>query len=224
MMPQNIIETEQNFAPRPSEYQKEIIEHFAPKVTQDEIPTSADEVELESPWVLTSQLNMIFGFLDGALNALPQGSSLGDCASDLEDQRTRFLTMYDFIEKDKDLTNAVGEAYIGLKYFNPISVNCYYGFRVFVQPDELENVYSAYSFFENFVFNLGFIYTDLLMLTVGWFNKTKPTTDTNWYYYMAYYLGDFFFRFIFMAETESVGNCWYPWVVCETETTASLTS
>ena len=115
---------------------------------------------------------MVFGFLDGALNALPKGSSLGDCASDLEDQRTRFLTMYDFINQDSDLFNAVGEAYIGLKYFNPISVNCYYGFRVFVEPTELEDMYSTYSIFENFIFNLGYIYTDLLMLTVGWFNRT----------------------------------------------------
>ena len=184
---------------------------------------------MASVFELTSQLNLIFGFLDGALNALPKGSSLGDCASDLEESRTRFLAMYEFITPDRDLTNAVGEAYIGMKYFNPISVNCYYGFRTFVTPEEFENMYSTYNFFENALYNLGYIYTDIIMLTVGYFNKGNPQikegdTFTNWYYYMAYYIGDLIFRFIFMAETENAGNCWYPWIVCETETTASLSS
>lgn len=96
-----------------------------------------ENTEVAPPWEITSILNMIFGFLDGSLNALPKESSLGDCASDLEEQRTRFLAMYDFLIDDRDLTNAVGEAYIGMKYFNAISVNCYYGFKVFVEPEEL---------------------------------------------------------------------------------------
>ena len=132
--------------------------------------------------------------------------------------------MYEFVNVQRDLTNAVNEAYIGMKYFNPINVNCYYGFRVFVEPDSLEDVYSTYNFFENAIYNLGFIYTDIIMLLVGYYNKENPTTDTNWYYYMAYYVGDLIFRFVFMAETEDAGNCWYPWIVCETETTASLSS
>jgi hypothetical protein len=37
MMPQNIIDIENKFAPRPTEYQKEVIEKLAPKVGQDEI-------------------------------------------------------------------------------------------------------------------------------------------------------------------------------------------
>ena len=130
---------------------------------------------------MTSQLNLVFGFLDGALNALPQGSHLGTCADHLEDQRTRFLTMYDFVKEERDLSSAVGEASIGLVYFNSISVNCYYGFRVFVTPDELENVYSTYNFFENAIYNLGFIYTDIIMLIVVYANKTKPTSETNYF-------------------------------------------
>lgn len=162
-----------------------------------------ENTEVPSFWDLTSQLNIVFGFLDGALNALPKGSSLGDCASDSEEQRTRFLTMYEFLVDDRDLSNAVGEAYIGMKYFNPISVNCYYGFSVFVEPDKITEIYSTYNFFENALYNLGYIYTDIIMLMVGYYNAGNPTTDTNWWYYMAYYLGDLIFRFIFMAETEN---------------------
>lgn len=62
----------------------------------------------------------------------------------------------------------------------------------------------------------------MIMLMVGYYNKGNPTTDTNWYYYMAYYIGDFFFRFIFMAETDKAGNCWYPWIECLTETSAEV--
>ena len=66
------------------------------------------------------------------LNALPEDSLLGDCASDLEDQRTTFTTMYEFIKLERDLSNAVNEAYIGMKYTNSISISCYYGLIVYV--------------------------------------------------------------------------------------------
>jgi len=72
------------------------------------------------------------------------------------------------------------------------------------------------------MFNAGFIYTDLLMLLVGYTNKYTPSGDENYYYYMSFYTGDLIFRFIFMADTADVGNCWYEWVECETDTTVSV--
>lgn len=52
---------------------------MAPRVLQDEF-VDEDSTEVAGLFELTSQLNIIFGFLDGALNALPKGSSLGNCA------------------------------------------------------------------------------------------------------------------------------------------------
>ena len=90
-------------------------------------------------------------------------------------------------------------------------------------------MYSTYNFFENGIFIADFIYSDLIMILVGYATKNSPTSDqaedpVNWYYYMSYYTGDLLFRFIFMAETEDAGNCWYPWVECETVTTVELSS
>jgi hypothetical protein len=39
---------------------------------------------------------------------------------------------------------------------------------------------------------------------------------------MAFYFGDFVFRFIFMAETDGEGNCWFDWVECDTATTVAI--
>ena len=191
------------------------------RVTQesDEVEEEGEEISIMD---LISVMNLFFGFLDGMLNALPEGSQLGDCASDLESMRTRFTTMYTFINQDRDLSNAVNEAYIALKYTNAVSVNCYQGSIVFVDPEELSAAYDSFSFLENAMFNAGFIYTDLLMLLVGYTNKYTPSGDENYYYYMSFYTGDLIFRFIFMADTADVGNCWYEWVECETDTTVSV--
>jgi hypothetical protein len=127
--------------------------------------------------------------------------------------------MYEFMKLENDLSNAVNEAYIALKYTNSISTSCYYGLIVYgFDITALQDVYESYNFLENAMFNAGFIWTDIVMLLVGYYNKGDPTTDTNWFYYMSYYTGDLIFRFIFMADTADEGNCWYPWVVCETET------
>jgi len=56
------------------------------------------------------------------------------------------------------------------------------------------------------------MWTDILMLVVG-----RPTeTETDYAYYVAFYSGDFIFRFIFRQEGD--GNCWYPWVTCDSVT------
>ena len=56
------------------------------------------------------------------------------------------------------------------------------------------------------------MWTDILMLVVG-----RPTeTESDYAYYVAFYTGDFLFRFIFRQEGD--GNCWYPWVVCDSVT------
>jgi hypothetical protein len=117
------------------------------------------------------------------------------------------------------LPNAVNELYIALKYTHSISVSCYYGLIVYgFDPAALVGVYESYGFLRNAMFNAGFIWTDIVMLLVGSFNKGNPRIgDTNWFYYMSFYVGDLLFRFFFVADQADEGNCWYPWVVCATE-------
>lgn len=124
-LPNNIIEQQEMNLPEPTDYQNHLINII---VGQDQPET---EEEVLSIFDLISVLSLFFGFIDGMLNALPEDSLLGDCASDLEDQRTRFTTMYEFIKLERDLSNAVNEAYIGLKYTNSISISCYYGLIVY---------------------------------------------------------------------------------------------
>lgn len=60
----------------------------------------------------------------------------------------------------------------------------------------------------NIVFNLGYMWTDIIMMVIG-----RPgETETDYAYYIAFYIGDFLFRFLF-KETGN-GNCWYPWNIC----------
>ena len=124
-LPNNIIEQQEINLPEPTDYQNHLINII---VGQDQPET---EEEVLSVFDLISILSLFFGFIDGMLNALPEDSLLGDCASDLEDQRTRFTTRYEFIKLERDLSNAVNEAYIGLKYTNSISISCYYGLIVY---------------------------------------------------------------------------------------------
>ena len=123
-LPNNIIEQQEINLPEPTDYQNHLINII---VGQDQPET---EEEVLSVFDLISILSLFFGFIDGMLNALPEDSLLGDCASDLEDQRTRFTTRYEFIKLERDLSNAVNEAYIALKYTNSISISCYYGLIV----------------------------------------------------------------------------------------------
>lgn len=43
---------------------------------------------------------------------------------------------------------------------------------------------------------------------------TPSNTVSPYPYYMAFYAGDLFFRFIF--TNEETENCWYPWNECMT--------
>ena len=89
---------------------------------------------------------------------------------------------------------------------------CWYGLKQYTSGDYLLELITEGKIVENFLFNIGFMWTDVLMLVVG-----KPeTTETDYAYYVAFYTGDLVFRFIFRQTGD--GNCWYPWVVCDSIT------
>ena len=155
-----------------------------------------------------------FGFLNGALNALPVGGNLYFCGKDLESQRLKLVSMYEYYA-ERQLTNAVTDAYNAMIYINPITVSCYYGALDYFNLETLELLWTEFDIFKNILFNIGFMWTDVLMLVVG-----RPgETETDYAFYLAFYIGDFIFRFIFRQATGAEGNCWYPWIECESETT-----
>ena len=56
------------------------------------------------------------------------------------------------------------------------------------------------------------MWTDIIMLAIA-----KPgETESDYTYYVAFYIFDFIFRWLFRQEGD--GNCWYPWVTCGSNT------
>lgn len=74
-----------------------------------------------------------------------------------------------------------------------------------LNQEYLMSLFTKLNLLVNISFNLGFMWTDVVMLVVG-----RPgETESDYGYYVMYYIGDFLFRFIF--KESALGNCWYPW-------------
>lgn len=105
-----------------------------------------------------------------------------------------------------------------MQYVNSISAYCYYGSLEYFTIESMKRLYAEFDIVANIIFNAGYIWTDIVMLMVG-----KPgETETDYGFYVAFYTGDLIFRFIFRSASEDVGNCWYPWIECRTETTLAI--
>ena len=125
--------------------------------------------------------------------------------------------MYEYYIERK-LTSAVTDGYAALVYVKSISVYCYYGGLEYFTWQSIVNLYTDFDFLQNILFNEGFIRTDIVMLLVG----VPGKTETDYAFYLFFYIGDFIFRFIFRSATADEGNCWYPWIECASETTLAL--
>lgn len=187
-----------------------------PNVQQDANGQTEEREKDELSYLTAFQIG--FGLLDGSLNALPVGANLYFCGKDSGNQRTALLDMFEYYEAGRDLTSSVSEAYKSMRYVWSVSNNCYYGAKEFITGEGLVKLYTEYDIFSNILFNGGYMWTDIIMLLVG----KNGETEVNYYYYVAFYVGDFIFRFIFRESYE--GNCWYPWVICDSETTVYIDS
>jgi hypothetical protein len=54
--------------------------------------------------------------------------------------------------------------------------------------------------------NIGYIYTDVMMLYLG----VPGFTESDYVYYLMFYLADFVTRFFFRSDA-SPHLCWLPW-------------
>lgn len=152
---------------------------------------------------------MTFGALDGILNAMPKGGLLSNCGINLLAQRTLYINASN-LYAERELTQAVTNLYKGMQYIYKVNYNCYYGAISVINQAYLTALITNLKILENLMFNVGFIYTDIMMLYIG-----KPgETESDYAYYLAFYIGDFIFRFIFKETGD--GNCWYPWNACYT--------
>ena len=100
--------------------------------------------------------------------------------------------MYSYYSERK-LTNSVTDGYNALLYVKDITNQCYYGILEYFSVEGLTRLYSEFDLLKNIIFNIGYMWTDIIMLLVG-----RPGyTETDYAFYVAFYIGDFIFRFIF---------------------------
>jgi len=98
--------------------------------------------------------------------------------------------------------------YYTLGYTYLVNYHCYYGTITFFNPDNLLKLFTELNLLVNIAFNSGYMWTDVVMLVLG-----RPgETETDYAYYVMYYIGDFLLRFLFKESAE--GQCWLPWNLC----------
>ena len=61
---------------------------------------------------------------------------------------------------------------------------------------------------KNVLFNVGYMWIDLVMIATGRPGKTYR----DYFYYISYYITDFLARFLFRDFNNE--NCWYEWAKC----------
>jgi hypothetical protein len=62
-----------------------------------------------------------------------------------------------------------------------------------VNIEYLTLLFGKFDIFANILFNAGFMYTDLTMMVIG----IPGYTESDYLYYIMFYVGDFIFRFFF---------------------------
>ena len=112
--------------------------------------------------------------------------------------------MTEYMEK-RELINAVDKLYASLGHIYNVNYYCYYGFAQFFNADYLIKLLGEGDILSNILFNSGFMYTDLTMIVIG----IPGYTESDYMYYIMFYIADFFFRFLFRQEKN--GYCWLPW-------------
>lgn len=106
----------------------------------------------------------------------------------------------------QELLGSVFFYYNVLGFTYDVTYNCYYGITNFINVENLERLYLELDIIKNIAFNVGYIYTDIVMVVVG----VPGQTEADYMYYLFFYIGDFVFRFFFREDATPI-NCWYPW-------------
>jgi len=109
---------------------------------------------------------------------------------------------------DNDLPQFVDRFTLGLQYTYPITYHCYYGILLYFTDENIAALFGELSIVDNIIFNLGYMWTDVIMIVIG----EEGHVVNGYWYYLMFYIGDFIFRFLFKEVTS--GNCWYPWIDC----------
>lgn len=77
-----------------------------------------------------------------------------------------------------------------------LGFNCYWGVKSYVVLD-WSTFISGGTVLNNILYNAGFMFTDIVIILT-----TSDTMVTNYSYFLAAYLGDFFMRFFYYDPTQ----------------------
>ena len=160
-------------------------------------------------------VNITFGLLDGALNAMPRGGLLYECGKFNKEQRIHYVNSVTAYEQ-RNIKDMVKNFYEAMKLQYKVTYYCWYGIKKYLGGQYLIDLIIKFKVIEVILFNLGYMWTDFVMLALG-----RPgQTESDFAYYVAFYIGDFFFRFIFKQEGD--GNCWYEWITCTSDVNLTI--
>ena len=81
---------------------------------------------------------------------------------------------------------AVADISSALSVVNSTMIYCYNGGKATFTGDYFSKLFGQYSFVQNLLFNTGFMWTDVVMLSLA----TPATTIEDYAYFVAFYVGD----------------------------------
>lgn len=130
------------------------------------------------------------GAVDGALSALPSGSSGLYCNKNSTLARTYLNTTLGYFNKN-DAKNGMKNLYNMMSTFDEVSNNCYYAIQGQITVN-WSNFFSGDILLQNVLFNAGFMFTDILTVAT-----TDASLYSNYPYILASSVGDFCMRFFY---------------------------
>ena len=97
---------------------------------------------------------------------MPRGGFLYQCGINTQLQRTAYIASVNAYE-EKNLKEMADKFYLGMKYTYPVTLYCWYGIKQYVDGQYLLDLIIKFKIFEVILFNLGYMWTDFVMLALG---------------------------------------------------------
>ena len=93
----------------------------------------------------------------------------------------------------RNFEKAVADAAQAMSLSNKLFYYCYFGGKAQFTYEYFMNLWVKLNILDNLYFNAGYIWTDIILLSLA----TPSTTEEDYMYFVSFYLGDLIFRFIF---------------------------
>lgn len=154
-------------------------------------------------------IDILFGIIQGGLNTLPKDGDLSKCGNDSSVARSYMNDMIGDWE-GRNFEQFIDNFALFMYMINDTTQHCYLGARDW-RENETVDIFDPMQILKNIGFNIGYIWTDIVMLILA-----KPSNTSNdYFYFVSFYSGDLIFRFFVASNTDE--NCWYPWACVDSD-------